>query len=153
MDDIAVLIPCYNEDKTIEKVVSDFKRVLPDAIIYVYDNNSTDDTEKLAKKAGAVVRHEYQQGKGNVVRRMFQEIDAHCYILVDGDDTYPAESCMQTAAVQPRTICRTLPSRAPVSGSKHFRWRAASRHRFSLLSYRKSTGGYRSAFRFVLSFA
>ena len=92
MDDIAVLIPCYNEDKTIEKVVSDFKRVLPDAIIYVYDNNSTDDTEKLAKKAGAVVRHEYQQGKGNVVRRMFQEIDAHCYILVDGDDTYPAES-------------------------------------------------------------
>ena len=74
MDDIAVLIPCYNEDKTIEKVVSDFKRVLPDAIIYVYDNNSTDDTEKLAKKAGAVVRHEYQQGKGNVVRRMFQEL-------------------------------------------------------------------------------
>ena len=92
MDDIAVLIPCYNEDKTIEKVVSDFKRVLPDAVIYVYDNNSTDDTEKLAKKAGAIVRHEYQQGKGNVVRRMFQEIDAHCYILVDGDDTYPAES-------------------------------------------------------------
>ena len=78
MDDIAVLIPCYNEDKTIEKVVSDFKRVLPDAIIYVYDNNSTDDTEKLAKKAGAVVRHEYQQGKGNVVRRMFQEIDEMC---------------------------------------------------------------------------
>lgn len=92
MDDIAVLIPCYNEDKTIEKVVSDFKRVLPDAVIYVYDNNSTDDTEKLAKKAGAIVRHEYQQGKGNVVRRRFQEIDAHCYILVDGDDTYPAES-------------------------------------------------------------
>lgn len=74
MDDIAVLIPCYNEDKTIEKVVSDFKRVLPDAVIYVYDNNSTDDTEKLAKKAGAIVRHEYQQGKGNVVRRMFQEL-------------------------------------------------------------------------------
>ena len=68
MDDIAVLIPCYNEDKTIEKVVSDFKRVLPDAIIYVYDNNSTDDTEKLAKKAGAVVRLEFQQGQGNVVR-------------------------------------------------------------------------------------
>lgn len=95
MDEIAVLIPCYNESRTVEKVVTDFKRVLPGAVIYVYDNNSTDDTAKLAKQAGAIVRHEYQQGKGNVVRRMFQEIDANCYILVDGDDTYPAESAVE----------------------------------------------------------
>ena len=92
MDEISVMIPCYNESKTIGKVVEDFHRVLPDAVIYVYDNNSTDGTDEIAKKAGAVVRYEYQQGKGNVVRRMFQEIDANCYILVDGDDTYPAES-------------------------------------------------------------
>ena len=92
MDKIAVLIPCYNESKTVEKVVSDFRRVLPDATVYVYDNNSTDGTAKLAAGAGAVVRHEYQQGKGNVMRRMFREIDAEAYILVDGDDTYPAEA-------------------------------------------------------------
>lgn len=91
MDLIAVLIPCYNESKTIEKVVKDFKRVLPQATIYVYDNNSSDDTAEIAEKAGAVVRHEYQQGKGNVIRRMFREIDAQCYIMADGDDTYPAE--------------------------------------------------------------
>lgn len=91
MDEIAVLIPCYNESKTIEKVVKDFKAVLPEAVIYVYDNNSTDGTAEIAKKAGAVVRHEYQQGKGNVIRRMFREIDAKCYIMTDGDDTYPAE--------------------------------------------------------------
>lgn len=91
MDKIAVLIPCYNEGQTIEKVVTDFKRVLPEATIYVYDNNSSDDTVIKAKKAGAVVRHEYQQGKGNVVRRMFREIDAQVYIMTDGDDTYPAE--------------------------------------------------------------
>ena len=92
MDKIAVLIPCYNESKTVEKVVTDFRRVLPDATVYVYDNNSTDGTAELAAKAGAVVRHEYQQGKGNVMRRMFREIDAEAYILVDGDDTYPAEA-------------------------------------------------------------
>lgn len=92
MDKIAVLIPCYNEAQTIAKVVKDYKKVLPSATIYVYDNNSTDDTVKLAKKAGAVIRHEYQQGKGNVIRRMFREIDAEVYIMVDGDDTYPAES-------------------------------------------------------------
>ena len=86
MDKIAVLIPCYNESKTVEKVVSDFRRVLPDATVYVYDNNSTDGTAELAAGAGAVVRHEYQQGKGNVMRRMFREIDAEAYILVDGDD-------------------------------------------------------------------
>ena len=92
MDKIAVLIPCYNESKTVEKVVTDFRRVLPQATIYVYDNNSTDGTAELAAKAGAVVRHEYQQGKGNVMRRMFREIDAEAYVLVDGDDTYPAEA-------------------------------------------------------------
>lgn len=91
MDQIAVLIPCYNEAKTIEKVVTDFRKALPEATIYVYDNNSKDDTDKIARKAGAVVRYEYQQGKGNVIRRMFREIDARCYIMVDGDDTYPAE--------------------------------------------------------------
>lgn len=91
MDKIAVLIPCYNEEKTIEKVVKDAKAALPEAVIYVYDNNSTDQTVELAGKAGAVVRHEYCQGKGNVLRRMFREIDALCYIMVDGDDTYPME--------------------------------------------------------------
>ncbi len=92
MDRIAVLIPCYNESKTIEKVVTDFKKVLPEAVIYVYDNNSKDGTDDIAKRAGAQVRYEHQQGKGNVIRRMFSEIDAECYIMVDGDDTYPSES-------------------------------------------------------------
>ncbi|SDY19264.1 glycosyltransferase family 2 protein [Lachnobacterium bovis] len=91
MDKIAVLIPCYNEAKTIEKVVTDFRRELPEAVIYVYDNNSSDGTDEIARKAGAVVRYEYQQGKGNVIRRMFAEIDAECYVMVDGDDTYPAD--------------------------------------------------------------
>ncbi len=91
MDEIAVLIPCYNESKTIEKVVKDFKAALPEAVIYVYDNNSKDGTDEIARKAGAVVRYEYQQGKGNVIRRMFREIDAKCYVMTDGDDTYPAD--------------------------------------------------------------
>lgn len=92
MDKVAVLIPCYNESKTIAKVVADFQAVLPEgSVIYVYDNNSTDGTAEIAAAAGAVVRHEYQQGKGNVIRRMFREIDAQCYLMVDGDDTYPAE--------------------------------------------------------------
>ena len=92
MDKIAVLIPCYNEEKTIAKVVTDTKRVLPEAVIYVYNNNSSDRTAELAEAAGAVVRNEYMQGKGNVIRRMFREIDAECYIMVDGDDTYPMEN-------------------------------------------------------------
>ena len=97
MDKIAVLIPCYNEEKTIEKVVRDWKKELPEAVIYVYDNNSKDRTVELAEKTGAVVRHEYAQGKGNVIRRMFREIDAECYIMVDGDYTYPAEYGKQMA--------------------------------------------------------
>lgn len=85
-----VLIPCYNEAQTIEKVIKDFKNNMPHAEIYVYDNNSTDGTDEIARKAGAIVRYEYKQGKGNVVRAMFRDIDADCYIMVDGDDTYPA---------------------------------------------------------------
>lgn len=91
----AILIPCYNEASTIEKVVSDFKDNMPYADVYVYDNNSTDNTAEIAKNAGAIVRHEYRQGKGNVVRSMFQDITADCYIMVDGDDTYPAEAAAE----------------------------------------------------------
>ena len=93
MDKIAVLIPCFNEAQTIRKVVSDWERELPEARVYIYDNNSTDGTAALAKSVGGrvTVRHEYRQGKGNVIRRMFREIDAEVYIMVDGDDTYPAE--------------------------------------------------------------
>lgn len=87
---IAVLIPCYNEEKTIEKVVKDYKKVLPNADIYVYDNNSTDNTANIAKKAGAIIKYEYRQGKGNVIRSMFKDINADCYLMIDGDDTYPA---------------------------------------------------------------
>lgn len=95
MDKVAVLIPCYNESKTIKKVVEDFKRELPEATIYVYDNNSKDGTDKIAKEAGAIVKYETKQGKGNVIRTMFREIDAESYIMVDGDDTYPAESAKE----------------------------------------------------------
>ncbi len=95
MDKVAVLIPCYNEAKTIKKVVEDFKRELPEATIYVYDNNSKDGTDKIAKEAGAIVRYETRQGKGNVIRSMFREIDAQVYVMVDGDDTYPAESAKE----------------------------------------------------------
>lgn len=97
LDEIAVLIPCYNESRTIEKVVKDFKAALPEAVIYVYDNNSTDGTDEIARNAGAVVRYEHLQGKGNAVRSMFRDIDAKCYIMVDGDDTYPAESAREMA--------------------------------------------------------
>ena len=89
---IAVIIPCYNEAKTIEKVIKDYKKVLPNADIYVYDNNSKDETDKIASKAGAIVRYEYKQGKGNVIRTMFRDIEADCYLMIDGDDTYPAEN-------------------------------------------------------------
>ena len=92
---IAVLIPCYNESKTIEKVVKDYKKALPEADIYVYDNNSKDHTDEIAKKAGAIVKYEYRQGKGNVIRSMFRNIDADCYLMIDGDDTYPAENARE----------------------------------------------------------
>ena len=91
MDKIAVLIPCYNEEPTIAKVVRDVREALPESVIYVYDNNSTDRTVEPAEQAGAIVRHEYKQGKGNVIRRMFREIDAECYLMIDGDDTYPLD--------------------------------------------------------------
>ena len=95
MDKIAVLIPCYNESKTIKKVIEDFKRELPEATIYVYDNNSKDGTDEIARQAGAIVRYERKQGKGNVIRSMFRDIDAECYIMTDGDDTYPAENARE----------------------------------------------------------
>ena len=95
MDKIAVLIPCYNEEKTIGKVIDDFKTALPEAVVYVYDNNSTDKTSDVAEEHGAVVRKEYRQGKGNVVRTMFRDIDAECYIMIDGDDTYPADKAKE----------------------------------------------------------
>lgn len=91
MKKVAVLIPCYNEEKTVQKVVEDYRRVLPQADIYVYDNNSTDRTAELAAQAGAIVKREYRQGKGNVIRSMFRQIDADCYLMIDGNDTYPAE--------------------------------------------------------------
>jgi len=92
---IAVLIPCYNESKTIEKVIKDYKAVLPEADIYVYDNNSKDGTDEIARNAGAIVRYETKQGKGNVIRTMFRDIDADCYLMIDGDDTYPAENARE----------------------------------------------------------
>ena len=95
MNKIAVLIPCYNESKTIAKVVKDYKEALPEDDIYVYDNNSVDETDKIAKEAGAIVRYERRQGKGNVIRSMFHQIDADCYLMIDGDDTYPAENARQ----------------------------------------------------------
>ena len=95
MKKIAVLIPCYNESLTIGKVVQDYKKALPEADIYVYDNNSSDDTDKIARAAGAIVRYEYRQGKGNVIRSMFRDIDADCYLMIDGDDTYPTENARE----------------------------------------------------------
>ena len=92
---IAVLIPCYNESKTIKKVVEDYKKALPEADIFVYDNNSSDHTDEIAKEAGAIVRYEYKQGKGNVIRSMFRQIEADCYLMVDGDDTYPADNAKE----------------------------------------------------------
>ena len=97
MEKIAILIPCYNEEKTIEKVVRDAKAALPETTVYVYNNNSKDRTAEIAREAGAVVRNEYKQGKGNVIRRMFMEIDAECYLMIDGDDTYPLENAREMA--------------------------------------------------------
>lgn len=91
-ESIAVIIPCYNEALTIGKVIDDFHRELPQATVYVYDNNSSDDTSRIATEHGATVRFEPRQGKGNVCRQMFRDIDADCYLMVDGDDTYPAEA-------------------------------------------------------------
>ena len=99
MDRIAVIIPCFNEAQTISKVVNDAQRSIPEAKVYVYDNNSTDDTVKLAEEAGAIVRHEYMQGKGNVIRRMFREVDAECYLMIDGDDTYPLEYAQEMCSL------------------------------------------------------
>ena len=96
---IAVLIPCYNESKTIEKVVKDYKKALPGADIYVYDNNSTDGTDEIARKAGAIVKYEYKQGKGNVIRTMFRDINADCYLMIDGDDTYPSENAREMCSL------------------------------------------------------
>ena len=98
MDKVAVLIPCYNESKTVKKVVEDFRKALPEAAVYVYDNNSTDETARLAREAGAIVRPEPRQGKGNVVRTMFRDIEADCYLMVDGDDTYPASQAAALCA-------------------------------------------------------
>lgn len=98
MDKTAVLIPCYNESQTIAKVVREYREALPEAVIYVYDNNSDDHTDELAREAGAVVRYEYRQGKGNVIRSMFRDIDAECYLMVDGDDTYPASNAQAMVA-------------------------------------------------------
>ena len=95
MDKIAVLVPCFNEAKTIEKVIKDWQKALPKAKIYVYDNNSSDHSDRIAKNAGATVRYARQQGKGNVIRQMFREINAECYVMIDGDDTYPADSAQQ----------------------------------------------------------
>ena len=95
MKKIAVLIPCYNESQTIGKVIDDFRQALPEAEIYVYDNNSTDGTGEIAKQKKAIVRKEYRQGKGNVIRSMFRDIEADCYLMIDGDDTYPAEHAQE----------------------------------------------------------
>lgn len=99
MNKIAILIPCFNESKTIQKVIRDFHQVLPEANIYVYDNNSTDGTDQISKAAGAFVRYEYRQGKGNVLRSMFREIDADCYLTVDGDDAFPADKACEMCSL------------------------------------------------------
>ncbi len=163
MDTIAILIPCYNESQTIAKVVSDWKQVLPDAAIYVYDNNSTDGTDEIARAAGAIVRYEPMQGKGNVVRRMLQEIDAKCYIMVDGDDTYPAEDGPAMAkAVLEGQIDMVIGDRL---SSTYFQENKRPMHNFGNSLVRKSINvlfgsdirdimtGYRAfSFRFAKSF-
>ena len=163
MDKIAVLIPCYNESKTIKKVVEDFKRELSEAVIYVYDNNSSDGTDEIARNAGAVVRYEHQQGKGNVIRRMFAEIDAECYVMVDGDDTYPAESAREMVdKVLNRKVDMVVGDRL---SSTYFEENKRPFHNFGNSLVRKSINllfhndikdimtGYRAfSFRFVKTF-
>ena len=163
MDKIAVLIPCYNESKTIEKVVTDYKKALPEATIYVYDNNSVDGTDQIAKKAGAVVRYEYKQGKGNVIRRMFREIDAECYLMIDGDDTYPADSAREMVdKVLERHVDMVVGDRL---SSTHFTENKRPFHNFGNSIVRKSINflfksdikdimtGYRAfSYQFVKSF-
>ena len=163
MDKIAVLVPCYNESKTVQKVVRDWKAALPEAQIYVYDNNSTDGTDELAREAGAIVRYEHQQGKGNVVRRMFLEIDAECYIMVDGDDTYPAEEArVMVEEVLEHGVDMVIGDRLP---STYFEENKRSFHNFgnSIVRFainhmfktdiRDVMTGYRAfSYRFVKSF-
>ena len=163
MDKIAVLIPCYNESKTIEKVVKDYREALPEAVIYVYDNNSTDGTDELARNAGAVVRYEYQQGKGNVIRRMFADIDAQCYLMVDGDDTYPSASAREMCEkVIDRKVDMVIGDRL---SSTYFEENKRPFHNFGNSLVRKSINmlfgsdikdimtGYRAfSYRFVKSF-
>ncbi len=163
MDKIAVLIPCYNEGKTIEKVVKDYKEALPEAVIYVYDNNSTDGTDELARNAGAVVRYEYQQGKGNVIRRMFADIDAQCYLMVDGDDTYPSSNAREMCEkVIDRKVDMVIGDRL---SSTYFEENKRAFHNFGNSLVRRSINmlfgsdikdimtGYRAfSYRFVKSF-
>ena len=162
MDKIAVLIPCYN-GKTIEKVVKDYKEALPEAVIYVYDNNSTDGTDELARNAGAVVRYEYQQGKGNVIRRMFADIDAQCYLMVDGDDTYPSSNAREMCEkVIDRKVDMVIGDRL---SSTYFEENKRAFHNFGNSLVRRSINmlfgsdikdimtGYRAfSYRFVKSF-
>ncbi len=163
MDNIAVLIPCFNEEPTIAKVVADFRKALPEAVIYVYDNNSTDNTGTVARQAGAVVRKEPMSGKGNVVRRMFREIDAECYILVDGDDTYPAAQAPQLAeAVMHRQIDMAIGDRLsstyftenkrPFHNSGNRMVRALIRHLWHTDLHDIMTGYRAFSYRFVKLF-
>ena len=163
MDKIAVLIPCYNESKTIEKVVEDFKRELPEAKIYVYDNNSKDGTDEIARNAGAIVRYERQQGKGNVIRTMFREIEAEVYLMVDGDDTYPAENAKEMCkAVLERNVDMVIGDRL---SSTYFTENKRPFHNFGNVIVRKLINmiyksnirdvmtGYRAfSYRFVKTF-
>lgn len=160
---IAVLIPCYNESRTIAKVVRDYKEALPEATVYVYDNNSTDDSAALAREAGAVVRYEYKQGKGNVMRRMFMEVDADCYLMVDGDDTYPADNAREmTDAVLKRNADMVIGDRL---SSTYFTENKRLFHNFGNTIVKKSINmlfhsdisdimtGYRAfSYRFVKTF-
>lgn len=164
MDQVAVLIPCYNEEKTIKKVIRDFRQAIPEAKIYVYNNNSSDATEQIAIEEGAIVRNEYMQGKGNVIRRMFREIDAECYLMVDGDDTYPAEYAREMVSkVLQRKVDMVVGDRL---SSTYFKENKRPFHNFGNSLVRRSINilfkcnikdmmtGYRAfSYQFVKSFA